>query len=68
MEGYWFTPVVEPEHDDAFITELQYDTIKKGHTNRVPLMIGMCSEEQIWWAQGKLIILIWIKDIIGSML
>lgn len=55
LQGYWFTPVIEPEHEGAFITELQYASIKNGHTNKVPLMIGICSEEQIGWASGEFI-------------
>lgn len=53
LQGFFFTPVIEPEHEGAFITELQYEAIQKGHMSRVPLMIGITSEEQIWWASGK---------------
>lgn len=52
LQGFFFTPVIEPEHEDAFITEAQYGAIQNGHMSRIPLMIGICSEEQIWWAQG----------------
>lgn len=51
-QGFWFTPVIEPAHDGAFITENQYGAIQTGHMNRVPLMIGICSEEQIWWGSS----------------
>ncbi|XP_050499750.1 juvenile hormone esterase-like isoform X1 [Diabrotica virgifera virgifera] len=47
VQGFWFTPVIEPEHQNAFITEYQYDAISKGHMNKIPLMIGICSEESI---------------------
>lgn len=30
-----------------------YTAIEKGHMNKVPLMIGICSEELIWWASGE---------------
>lgn len=53
LQGFWFTPAIEPEHDGAFITEAQYAAIQKGHMSRVPLLIGVTSEEQIGWASGK---------------
>nr|AIY68358.1 esterase [Leptinotarsa decemlineata] len=49
-DGLVFTPVIEPEHETAFITENMYEAIENGRMTRVPLMIGMCSEEQL----GKL--------------
>ncbi|XP_050499751.1 juvenile hormone esterase-like isoform X2 [Diabrotica virgifera virgifera] len=52
VQGFWFTPVIEPEHQNAFITEYQYDAISKGHMNKIPLMIGICSEESIARAAG----------------
>nr|XP_023023448.1 venom carboxylesterase-6-like [Leptinotarsa decemlineata] len=47
IQGFRFTPVVEPDHENAFITEMMYPAIEKGHMNRVPLMMGICSEEAI---------------------
>ncbi|KAG5868564.1 Para-nitrobenzyl esterase, partial [Gonioctena quinquepunctata] len=46
-DGFTFSPVIEPEHDTAFITENMYGAIENGEMNRVPLIIGMCSEEQL---------------------
>lgn len=57
LQGYWFTPVIEPAHDGAFITESQYAAVQNGQMNKVPLMIGITSEEQIWWARGEFKIL-----------
>lgn len=48
--------MVEPVHKEAFLTELQYEAVKNGHWNRVPLLIGINSEEQIGWATGKLVL------------
>ncbi|KAG5867047.1 hypothetical protein JTB14_012554 [Gonioctena quinquepunctata] len=45
FQGFFFTPVVEPEHETAFFTENPYEAIEKGRMNRVPLMMGFCSEE-----------------------
>nr|ASM90853.1 putative juvenile hormone esterase 2 [Colaphellus bowringi] len=47
IQGYWFTPVIEPEHENAFITEKMYSAVENGKMKRVPLMIGICSEESI---------------------
>ncbi|CAG9857130.1 unnamed protein product [Phyllotreta striolata] len=50
MEGYIFSVVIEPEHDGAFLDEPMYVKIERGGASRVPLIIGMCSEESIWGA------------------
>ncbi|CAG9768475.1 unnamed protein product [Ceutorhynchus assimilis] len=43
-------PTIEPKHEDAFITELQYSLMENGDFNRVPLIIGINSEENIFKA------------------
>nr|WEM02069.1 esterase [Phaedon brassicae] len=47
VQGYIFTPVVEPEHERAFLTENMYSAIKEGRVDRVPILIGITSEEGI---------------------
>ncbi|KAJ8937805.1 hypothetical protein NQ314_011711 [Rhamnusium bicolor] len=47
VQGYFFTPVIEPEHENAFLTERMYAVVENGVPNKVPLVIGICSEEQI---------------------
>ncbi|KAJ8950573.1 hypothetical protein NQ318_015706 [Aromia moschata] len=47
VQGFFFSPVIEVEHDEAFITENQYTLLEKGDFNKVPLIIGICSEESI---------------------
>ncbi|CAH1153994.1 unnamed protein product [Phaedon cochleariae] len=42
-----FAPTIEVEQPDAFITEPMFELAKYGKLNRVPLMIGFCSEEEI---------------------
>ncbi|KAJ8981443.1 hypothetical protein NQ317_000117 [Molorchus minor] len=42
-----YAPVIEVEHDGAFITESMYEAVKNGRINKVPLVIGINSEEQI---------------------
>ncbi|XP_056630162.1 juvenile hormone esterase-like [Diorhabda sublineata] len=40
-------PVIEVEHDGAFLTKNLYESLKNGEINRVPLLIGANSEEDI---------------------
>ncbi|XP_060517254.1 juvenile hormone esterase-like [Cylas formicarius] len=40
-------PVIEVEHEDAYITQLSYDLVKTGKINRVPLIIGTTSDESV---------------------
>nr|UUB32763.1 carboxylesterase COEA12 [Dendroctonus rhizophagus] len=40
-------PVVEPEHDGAFITEKMYQAFEEGNYNKVPVLIGCNSEEDV---------------------
>nr|WEM02080.1 esterase [Phaedon brassicae] len=42
-----FAPTIEVEQPDAFITEPMFESVKYGNLNRVPLLIGFCSEEEI---------------------
>ncbi|CAG9824761.1 unnamed protein product [Phaedon cochleariae] len=45
IQGFLFAPTIEPEHENAFISESMYEAVEKGHMNRAPMMIGICSEE-----------------------
>ncbi|CAG9764251.1 unnamed protein product [Ceutorhynchus assimilis] len=40
-------PVIEPIHDNAFLTESQYQLLKTGDFIQVPILIGTNSEEEI---------------------
>ncbi|CAG9858053.1 unnamed protein product [Phyllotreta striolata] len=42
-----FAPVLEVEHDGAFITESMYQKAADGEVNKVPYLGGICSEEGI---------------------
>ncbi|KAJ8932316.1 hypothetical protein NQ318_011939 [Aromia moschata] len=50
VQGFWFTPVVEAEHETAFITEEMYTSVANGVVNDVPLLMGITSEEQVYKA------------------
>lgn len=47
MQGFEFAPVIEPVHNGAFITERMYEAVEKGHMSRVPLLMGVASEEML---------------------
>ncbi|KAJ8911438.1 hypothetical protein NQ315_013883 [Exocentrus adspersus] len=47
VQGFMYAPVVEDEHEGAFLTQRQYDAVASGGTNPVPLLIGIMSEEQL---------------------
>lgn len=47
LQGFWFAPTIEPKHSKAFITEKQFKAIEHGRLSKVPLMIGITSEELI---------------------
>lgn len=53
FQGFWYTPVIESEHPEAVITENMYEAFEKGNAHRVPLLIGICSEEMIGWTTSK---------------
>ncbi|RZB39577.1 venom carboxylesterase-6-like, partial [Asbolus verrucosus] len=46
-QGYFYSPVIEPEHDDAFITGKMYSDLESGNFIKVPILIGITSEESI---------------------
>lgn len=52
VQGFMYAPVVEPNHEGAFLTERMYDAVSSGGVSSVPLLIGIMSEEQISKAGG----------------
>ncbi|XP_023310181.1 cholinesterase 1 [Anoplophora glabripennis] len=51
VQGFMFAPVVEPDHEGAFLTQRMYDAVAAGGASPVPLMIGIMSEEQLQRAE-----------------
>lgn len=51
------------EHDSAIITENMYQAVLNGHLAKVPLLIGMCSEEGLTAAKSKYV----SKDIYSAV-
>uniref|UniRef100_A0A6P7F0V5 Carboxylic ester hydrolase n=2 Tax=Diabrotica virgifera virgifera TaxID=50390 RepID=A0A6P7F0V5_DIAVI len=47
VQGFFFGPVIEQPSETAFITEPMYSTIEGGRMSKVPLFIGINSEEAL---------------------
>ncbi|XP_060530401.1 venom carboxylesterase-6-like [Cylas formicarius] len=47
-KGFYYTPVLEPEHGGAFLTRRMYESFENGEFIRVPTLIGINSEESIF--------------------
>ncbi|XP_050507408.1 juvenile hormone esterase [Diabrotica virgifera virgifera] len=45
LQGLVFTPVIEPNHDDAVITEYSHELLKQGKFHHVPILAGYTSLE-----------------------
>lgn len=59
LEGSsYFGVVVEPDVEDAFITSLMYESIANGNFTKVPIMLGICSEESLYRAECIIVCLI----------
>ena len=52
LQGYYYAPVIELESDDSFLTEKMFEIVKNGEASRVPIMIGINSEEGISQSTG----------------
>ncbi|KAJ8940289.1 hypothetical protein NQ318_000111 [Aromia moschata] len=46
-EGSWFAPVIECQHENAFITDYMYSSVENGDINKVPIIVGIMSEEAV---------------------
>nr|XP_015840856.1 PREDICTED: venom carboxylesterase-6-like isoform X2 [Tribolium castaneum] len=46
-QGYFYAPVLEVEHEDAFITRKMFGDLKIGNFVKVPIIIGITSEEAL---------------------
>lgn len=53
QQGCFFAPIIEHEHEGAFITDSMYEKIKNGNFNKVPLVMGLNSEESLGMTQSK---------------
>nr|AIY68368.1 esterase [Leptinotarsa decemlineata] len=52
VQGFYFAPVVENEHEDAFITKPMYEIWKSGEVNNVPLLSGVNTEESLFYTDS----------------
>ncbi|XP_060530981.1 esterase E4-like [Cylas formicarius] len=46
-KGFFYAPVLEVEHESAFITERIYELFENGRFNKVPVIMGINAEESI---------------------
>lgn len=51
--GFGYGPTVEIPHEDAFVTELPYESLENGNFHRVPLIIGTTTLETALFSDGK---------------
>lgn len=45
QQGFSYAPVIETTGSDPVVADYQYETLASGNVNKVPILIGMCSEE-----------------------
>nr|UUB32794.1 carboxylesterase COEA6 [Dendroctonus valens] len=47
-KGFYWTPVIEAPHEEAFLTQRQYEGFESGSFIRVPILIGFNAEESMF--------------------
>ncbi|XP_056642441.1 juvenile hormone esterase-like [Diorhabda sublineata] len=53
QQGFYFAPVIEPEHDDAFLTQSMFRMFLLGTFNtEVKIMVGVNSEENLFYVSN----------------
>lgn len=55
-QGFYYAPVLEVKNPDAFITKKMFGLVEAGNTVRLPILIGMNSEESVAFYTGMRII------------
>lgn len=54
FNGLPLSPTLEKNHEDAFLIENNwYEMLKNGNFHRVPVMMGINSNETLYFLQGK---------------
>ncbi|XP_030749177.1 venom carboxylesterase-6-like isoform X2 [Sitophilus oryzae] len=51
-KGFFYAPVIEVSHNDAFLTKPQYGLFENGTFNKVPIIMGMNAEESLALLSG----------------
>jgi len=49
QQGFYFAPVIEIEHEDAFLSQSMYESVKNGNINDVKIILGLNSEEMLFY-------------------
>ncbi|XP_063925055.1 carboxylic ester hydrolase-like isoform X1 [Zophobas morio] len=52
-QGFYWAPIVEVKNRDAFLTKKMYGLLEAGNVIRVPILIGITSEENIGFNQDE---------------
>nr|WCJ12950.1 carboxylesterase [Dendroctonus armandi] len=51
-KGFYWTPVIEAQHEEAFLTQRQYEVFEFNGILRVPILIGFNAEESMFMLSG----------------
>lgn len=51
--GFGFGPIIEPPHEDAFLTQPVFDIFESGKFNKVPVIMGMTNLETALFTDGE---------------
>lgn len=55
-QGFYYAPVIEVKSPNAFITKKMFGLVQAGNTIRVPILIGMNSEEAVAFYNGNIVL------------
>lgn len=47
-QGFYFAPVTEVDNESAFLNRKMYGLLETGSFNRVPILMGISSEEELY--------------------
>lgn len=53
QQGFPFGPVIEYKHKGAFISESTYSLLESGSFNRVPILMGVTSDESVFFEKCR---------------
>ncbi|CAH1115540.1 unnamed protein product [Psylliodes chrysocephalus] len=53
QQGFFFAPVIEHDHEDAFLTQSMYKMLQNGEFNDVKVIIGVNSEESLFYVTDE---------------
>ncbi|CAH0563887.1 unnamed protein product [Brassicogethes aeneus] len=54
--GLAYSPTLEPNHPNAFLTKYSYEALRSGDFNRVPVVLGTTSQESLLFKQFMILL------------